>query len=124
MIKGIGIDILKIEYIDQMLEKHGENFLKLHYSPMEIQVFFKKKRYGNQYLAGRFAAKEAFLKAISFRNGFEPKFCDIEIINDCSGKPELKLLNNSFGRLKEDLVWLSISHHCQYAIAQVIIEQR
>ena len=123
MIKGIGIDILKIDYIDLMLEKYGDDFLKSHFSPMEIQAFQSKKRFANQFLAGRFAAKEAFFKAVSVCDGMEPEFCDIEIINDSSGRPELRLLKNTSEHLQEEGIWLSISHHRDYAVAQVIIEQ-
>lgn len=123
MITGIGIDILKIDYISQMLRKYGNDFLKIHFSPMEIQMFKNKKRFGNQFLGGRFAAKEAFFKAISAYSGIELEFCDIEIINDSTGKPELKFTKHEPMFTQEDTIWLSISHHREYAVAQVIIER-
>jgi len=123
MIIGVGIDILKIDYINQMLEKHGDNFLKLHFSAAEIQMFLNKKRFANQFLGGRFAAKEAFFKATSAYTGMELGFCDIEVINDDTGKPEIKFLRHKPACMKDDLIWLSISHHCEYAVAQVIVER-
>lgn len=125
MIKGIGIDILKTGYIEEMLQKHGDDFLKGNFSPGEIQAFFRKKRFSSHYLAGRFAAKEAFVKAISTFGYDEISFPEIEIVNQSSGCPEFRIHNKKFDFLKENqnIIHLSISHHAEYAVAMVVIEQ-
>lgn len=124
MIKGTGIDILAVDFIKTMIEDHGKIFLEKYFSSFEIQTFLKKKRFAEQFLAGRFATKEAFFKAMSTYKTFKIEFNEIEIVNDSLGHPYLRILKNqnSSENIKNDRVWVSISHHKEYAVAQVIIE--
>lgn len=109
MIKGIGVDIVNLERIS--LEK--DLFAKKILSEKEYQIYIalssiKRKK---EFLGGRFAGKEAFLKANGKGIG-EISFQDIEILNEPSGKPYLNVPH----------AFISISHETSYAIAYVVIE--
>lgn len=124
MILGCGVDIVKISRIERALERFGKRFLLRVYCPEEIDHCLKKS---NPYpsLAGRFAAKEAFVKAIGtgFRKGIRLK--QICILNDKLGAPRLYLLDKAekyFLKRCCKRVFVSISHEREFAIAIVILE--
>lgn len=116
MITGIGIDIVELKRIQDIVVRQ-KRFAERILTSNEKQVFDKlagKRKI--EFLAGRFAAKEAFSKAKGTGIGKELSFVDIEIASDEKGKPFIcKPLNNG--------VHLSISHSMEYAVAQVIIEK-
>lgn len=115
MIKGIGIDIVELNRIKQAFERNErlkERILTRNELAQFEQLSQKRKI---EFLAGRFAAKEAFSKAYGTGIGRDLSFQDIEITNDERGKPYV--VKPEFGRIH-----LSISHSECYAIAQVIIE--
>ncbi|MGN1401916.1 MAG: holo-ACP synthase [Bacillus sp. (in: firmicutes)] len=116
MIKGIGIDIVEIGRVKQLALSQPK-FSKRILTEAEHQVFdaLKEER-SHEYLAGRFAAKEAFAKALGTGIGQTISFRDIEVLKDDLGKP---FINKPF----RQGVHLSISHSSQYAVAQVIIEE-
>ncbi len=114
MIKGIGIDIIELSRVQEMIERHPK-FAERILAEREKERFHDLSgRRQVEYLAGRFAAKEAFSKANGTGIGKELSFQDIEIENDKSGKP--------FFLKPEVKAHLSISHSREYAVAQVIIE--
>jgi holo-[acyl-carrier protein] synthase len=115
MISGIGIDIVELDRIKSIIERQPK-FIQRILTKNE-QLMFEKlaSQRKIEFLAGRFAAKEAFAKANGTGIGTELSFLDIEIQKDPKGKPyiSLPLLQG---------VHLSISHSRDYAVAQVIIE--
>tara|TARA_Y100001935_G_C17053156_1_gene383031 strand:- start:73 stop:471 length:399 start_codon:yes stop_codon:yes gene_type:complete len=120
-----GIDIVEINRISKVYEKFGFNFLVKVLSNQELKIIptYKKKRI--DFISGRFAAKEALVKAIGtgFRNGLS--FKKISIINDDYGKPEI-LLDKNLDRILEKKIknvniLVSISHEKKYCISSVII---
>ncbi|OEH93064.1 holo-ACP synthase [Bacillus solimangrovi] len=114
MIKGIGLDIVEIERIKRMMEK--EKFILRILTNREQEKFQKLQGHRRaEFLAGRFAAKEAFAKALGTGIGTELSFQDIEILNEKNGKPVLYHSGTAN-------VHLSITHSHEYAAAQVIIE--
>lgn len=115
MIK-VGIDLVEIDRLEKTIKKYGDKFLQRCYTKKELEYCFSKVRPA-LHLAGRFAAKEAFIKVL----GKGVRFKDIEVINDEDGKP--KIVYN--GR-KEHLasIELSISHTRNIASAVVICEER
>jgi holo-[acyl-carrier protein] synthase len=122
MIYGIGIDIVRVQRIQDAVEKWGEKFLLRVYTNDEIAYCYKRK---NPYpsLAARFAAKEAFIKAIS--SGIPLSFSDIEISNSDTGQPLLKLKRTLDDFIKTKLIKkisLSLSHEQEYAVACVVLE--
>jgi holo-[acyl-carrier protein] synthase len=119
MITGLGSDIIEIERIHHACEKHGQAFLDKHFTQKE-QAYCQ--RYNNPYphLAGRFAAKEAVLKALG--TGVQPglSWLDVEVINDSRGKPDIYLSPSVFEKVGPIHLLISISHCKAYAYAVAI----
>jgi len=114
MILGIGIDMIEVERIKKMAIKNPR-FLKRIFTPKEIDYSLKKIN-RHQHLAARFAAKEAFFKAI----GKRISWTEVELSNLPSGKPQLKIKSRKQSSFNEAHV--SISHLAGYALAMVILE--
>lgn len=120
MIRGIGTDIVETDRISRAIKK--DFFLKRAFSESEIAM--AKKRNTESFLAGNFAAKEAFVKALGlgFR-GIELK--DFEVLRDEYGKPFIRISNHSNIHLKdinEKNIYVSISNTKSVAVAMVVIE--
>jgi holo-[acyl-carrier protein] synthase len=114
MVKGIGIDMIEVERVKKTAEKNPK-FLERIFTSREVS-YCLKKRNKYQHLAARFAAKEAFFKAIGRRINWK----DVELINAPSGKPQLKIKSKErFSFVEADV---SISHLKEYAVAMVILE--
>ncbi|OIJ15104.1 holo-ACP synthase [Anaerobacillus alkalilacustris] len=116
MIIGTGIDIVELKRIEDTLHRHP-NFIKRILTEKEEQNFQKliEKR-KIEFLAGRFAAKEAFSKAIGTGIGRNLSWKDVEILPAINGKPTI-VSEKTNGKIH-----LSISHSKEYAVANVIIE--
>ncbi len=108
MIKGVGIDIVKVDRIKKMTEEHEEKFLRRIYSARELDYSMNLSR-PFETLAGKFAAKEAIIKA----TGKKIPFKKIEILNDSNGAPFTSIPN----------IKISVSHESEYAIAIAIFEE-
>lgn len=128
MIFGIGIDLIEIDRIKAELEKHEDRFCKMVFTVKEIEYCRRNKNLNiqAQCFSGRFAAKEAFFKAIGIglQNGLGWK--DVEVLNDKLGKPNLILKNKSHKATEREKIAnirLSISHSKNYATAVVILEK-
>ncbi len=120
MIKGIGIDIVEIDRIKEAVQRWRHKFLEKVFNNSEISYCYKRKNVF-QCLAGRFAAKEAFIKALSDSEawGRAPNLKDIVILNHPSGKPYITVP----GELPEQYdISLTLSHERHYAVAMVILE--
>ena len=117
-IYGIGTDIIEISRIEKAINR-TKTFKEKVYSEKEIEHIEKKKNSYASY-AGRFAAKEAFSKAMGTGvRGFLLK--DIEILNDELGKPVVYLYNE-IKKLAEGLkIQISISHSKEYAVSTVVL---
>ncbi|RIW32742.1 holo-ACP synthase [Bacillus salacetis] len=116
MIRGIGLDIVEIERIDKLAERQPK-FIKRVLTAAEADHYLSLSgTRRSEFLAGRFAAKEAFAKACGTGIGAELSFNDIEIRKDPSGKPYV-------AAPVEKGVHLSITHSRDFAAAQVIIEE-
>jgi holo-[acyl-carrier protein] synthase len=116
MIVGIGIDIIEVDRVARLAEKNPR-FLERIFTPREI-AYCSEKKNKQQNFAARFAAKEAFFKALGRRVGWK----DAELVNRPSGQPDLlirKDLAQTF-----DQVHVSVSHLAAYAIAVVILEKQ
>lgn len=125
MIYGIGIDIVEIKRIEKILERNPDSFIQRILTPKEQEALPQPGRRRIEYLAGRFAAKEAAAKALGTGIGKAFSFLDGEILKDNMGKPFLTLSENT--RQSVNLhegyrAYLSISHSKEYAIAQVVLE--
>jgi holo-[acyl-carrier protein] synthase len=120
MLHGIGTDIVEIKRIKAAVEKWGDGFLKRIFTENEISYCFKNK---NPYpcLAGRFAVKEAFIKALSMPDAVS--LSDIEVLNEESGKPLVKLSGNLAQYSQMFSIHLSLSHERHYSVASVALER-
>jgi holo-[acyl-carrier protein] synthase len=124
MIRGIGVDIVKVDRIEKAVERWGYRFLQRIFTAAEIERCQKRARPA-QCLALRFAAKEAFAKALGLGMRKGLRWRDIEVIHDNFGKPDL-LLHNQAQRLLEAVeasrTWLSLSDERESALAVVVLE--
>jgi len=122
MIYGVGIDLVEIIRIERALKRWGERFERRVFSDLEI-AYCRKHVRAHVHYAGRFAAKEAFIKSIGGLRGLAMK--DIEIQNDGAGKPAFSM-NTAVDRILKERgirhVALSVTHTDQYASALVIME--
>ena len=122
MITGIGIDMADPERIATSMKKKG--FRELVFSKKEITYCEKKSKKFEHY-AARFAAKEAFFKAIGTGWAKGTAFHEIEITNDKEGKPEIFFLGKTaatIAEMKLGKISVSLSHIKTMASAIVIIE--
>ncbi|MBT6355488.1 MAG: holo-ACP synthase [Nitrosomonadales bacterium] len=125
MIYGIGTDVVEVARIAKALKKFGDAFAKKILSQEEF-VIFKKNNLKENFLAKRFAAKEAFAKAMGtgFRGGVNIK--SIIVTNNELGRPDIKLENNMSLMLQEKKIkscHLSISDEKNIAVAFVVLEK-
>ncbi|MGP4071482.1 holo-ACP synthase [Piscibacillus sp. B03] len=119
MIIGTGIDLVELHRIERLINK-GDQFIRRILTDRErdkLESYTHQKR-KVEYIAGRFAVKEAYSKAMGTGIGRHLSFQSIEIIADEYGRPQL--FEN--GIFKEG-AHVSISHSKEYAVAQVIIEK-
>ena len=122
---GIGVDIVKNKRIGLSIK--NKDFINRTFGKNEILIS-KKINSKTNYFSKRFAAKEAFAKALGtgFRNGLN--FKDIEVINDKLGKPfyiislKIKNLIKKKKKIKDFNLFLSISDEKEYSIAFTIIQ--
>lgn len=114
-ILGIGVDIVEVKRIEGAIRKFGREFLERVYTEGEIK-YCNSKKYPYPSFAVRFAAKEAFFKAIGRKMGWK----DIEVVHRERGRPFLKFKNLS----EDHSLHLSLSHTRTYAVAMVVIEEK
>jgi len=127
MTLSVGVDMVEVQRVQKALEdpRIGKRFRARVYTAKEIQYCEKKRRGRYESYAGRFAAKEAVMKALG--RGWGSKVCwlDIEVARARSGKPEI-VLHDKTARLAEEIGirrWsLSLSHTLQHGLAYVIAE--
>ncbi len=125
MIFGTGIDIIEVARLERSLTRTPALKDKL-YTAGEQEYCGKRKSAIHQCYAARFAAKEAFFKALGTGYRYGMAFHEIEVVNDELGKPFIK----PHGKVKEFLekngiaaIHLSISHVKETAVATVILEK-
>jgi phosphopantetheine--protein transferase-like protein len=122
LIHGIGIDIVRINRIEESVKNFEESFLERIFTRQEIEYCYKRK---NPYpsLAARFAAKEAVIKAVHTEESIPLK--DIEVMIADSGKPSIRPGKNLQNVLSDEgvkTIHLSLSHEKKYAVAHVVLE--
>ncbi len=116
-ILGIGVDVVDIGRFDRLVERWGERVLDRLFTPVELEYGMKKGR--RESLAGTFAAKEAFVKALGGRWTLSWK--DMEVLRDGSGRPLIRF-DPSKVPFRVWRVHLSISHDGGYAMASCVVE--
>lgn len=125
MIVGLGIDIVLVERIAALIEKHGGRARERLYTDIE-RAYCDRMPKPDLHFAARFAAKEAFVKALGTGFSAGIRWRDIGIVNDPKGKPEL-VVEGSAREAMEQLgathALVSLSHDPLHAAAVVVLER-
>jgi len=122
-IVGVGLDLVKIARIRSLTERWQQRFLQRLYTDAEREYCFARASpYAS--LAGRFAVKEAVLKALGTGWSGGIRWVDIQVLNDPAGRP-VATANGRVGALLQEAgvteIHVSLSHDADYAIAEVIL---
>lgn len=125
MIFGVGTDLIEVERLEALAAR-GSEYLQKIFTTFEMDYCEHHGRRAEHY-AARFAAKEAFLKALGtgLRDGLS--FTEIEVRNDELGKPFIQLYGKAQDRIRsQDITHISISlsHVREIAVAMVILEKQ
>src|SRR4051794_12165923 len=120
---GHGIDIIETDRMRHSVSEHGQRFLDRVFTPAEQRYCAQNSKRRFEHLAGRFAAKEAVLKVLGtgWRGGIA--WTDMEILNEPSGRPQLRLTDETLkiaGGMGITRWHLSISHIETHATASAI----
>jgi holo-[acyl-carrier protein] synthase len=124
LIVGLGIDIAEVGRVKAAIERYGETFLRRVYTAKEREYC---ERFKNKYerYAGRFAAKEAAMKALGTGWSRGVRWVDVEVVREKGGRPTIKLAGEA-GHVADSLqvknISLSITHTADQAFAQVVFE--
>ena len=126
MIYGIGVDLVQVARIAAILDRYGERFLKRVFTPREIDHCRDKARTASM-LAMRFAAKEAFSKAlgVGLRQG-GIRWREVEVVPDPRGKPDLALTGRAAQLCAENGITnmhLTLTDEAALAQAVVVLEK-
>ncbi len=124
MILGMGLDMVEVSRIQRAMDRFGRRFLQKLFSPSEI-AYCSEKVLKAECLAGTFAAKEAFLKALGTGVSKGISFLEVEVVRERGAPPTISVS----GRAKEAMekkggkeVILSITHDGGFALAAVVIQ--
>jgi|SRR5699024_2050830 len=118
MIKGIGMDLVELDRIEKLHKRNGR-FKERILTHKEKEYFSRliNERRQIEFLAGRFAAKEALAKAAGTGIG-KLSFHDIEVLPSNNGAPQVEMKG-----FEQNILHLSITHSQTYAAAQAVIEE-
>ncbi|TCS34330.1 holo-[acyl-carrier protein] synthase [Paucimonas lemoignei] len=130
MIYGIGTDIIQISRVEAAVARHGDRFAEKVLGPQELEKYHRRKAKvpvrGLRFLATRFAAKEAFSKAIGLGMRMPMTWRSMQTLNAPSGKPIVV----ASGALQEFMeqnglsAQVTITDEADYAVAFVIVEKK
>ncbi len=122
-IVGIGVDLVRIDRIRAIMDRWQDRFLTRLYTAAERQYCLRR---ASPYpsLAGRFAAKEAILKALGVGWSHGVSWVEIEVLNDAAGRPVATVRGRVEALLREagsTGIHLSLAHDADYAVAEAIL---
>lgn len=129
MIYGIGTDLIQINRIDAALQRHGVRFAEKILGDEELEKFYRRDAQlharGVRFLATRFAAKEAFSKAIGLGIRMPMTWRAMQTLNASGGKPIVRTSGvlDAFMRENQLSAQVSITDESDYAVAFVIVEK-
>lgn len=124
MIAGIGIDIVDIGRVEELLSRYGDRFTRRVFTDAEA-AYARRSVKPAERLAGRFAVKEAVLKAFGTGKSQGIRWRDVETVRGPMGKPKVMLYGNAanaMNKLKGESIQVTITHDGGKAVAFVIIE--
>jgi holo-[acyl-carrier protein] synthase len=116
---SVGIDLVSIARMEAVVKRWGERFLTRVFTPEEVAYCMGKSRPARS-LAARFAAKEAFYKAVAAVGAAGVPLKDVEVVVGRGGAPSLKARGRAARALGRRKAALSISHDRDYAVAVVM----
>jgi holo-[acyl-carrier protein] synthase len=125
-IVGIGTDIVECVRIGRMIAEHGELFLQRVYTDKEIR-YCRSRRQATEHFAGRWAAKEAVLKALGTGWRRNISWRDVEIRNDASGQPRVAVRGEAkeiARKMQLQDMLITVSHCRTFATAVAIAIRR
>ena len=129
MISGIGTDIIRIDRIAAALVRHGDRFAQKILGPQEMEKYLRRKQKvearGVRFLATRFAAKEAFSKAIGLGMRMPMTWRAVQFLNAPSGKP-MVVTSGALTKFMQQhgfTAQVSLTDEAEYAVAFVIVEK-
>jgi holo-[acyl-carrier protein] synthase len=122
LIHGVGTDIIEIKRIEEAFEKFGHAFFERLFTENEC-AYCNKYADPIPHFAGRFAAKEAIVKALGTGFSGDVQWQEIEILNNETGKPYVTLMEGLAKHFPQLTLHLSISHCKSYATALCVIEK-
>src|ERR1700739_1551339 len=124
MIIGLGIDLEEVQRVQGAIERQGERFLKRIYTEKERAYCEQFKDKYERY-AGRFAVKEAAMKALGTGWSRGGRWVDVGVVRQGGGRPSLELKGEA-RKIADAMgvknIAVSITHTSEQAIAQVIFE--
>ena len=126
MIAGIGVDIVAVARIARILEQHGEHFARRLLAPVEFDDY-RATPAPAAFLAKRFAAKEAFGKALGTGIAQGVTLPQIAVAHDAAGRPRLELAGAAAehcARRGIEVWHLSLADEQDHAVAMVVLESR
>jgi len=122
---GIGTDIIEIERVKASIDRSGDTFLNKIFTSDEIEYCESKGKAKWESYAARFAAKEAFTKAVPTEVDKNISWKDVEVIRKHTGKVEIRLSDLAVQLCNPNWLYhVSLSHHKTSAVAFVLIEER
>ncbi len=122
-ILGHGIDLVSLSRFEEVLERQGSAFEKRYFSSAEI-AYCRQKPHPHKHFAARFAAKEAYGKALGLGIGASGEMVEVEVVLDEKGAPSLKLSGRAreiFTKAGGKEIFVSLSHDGDMAMASVIL---
>jgi holo-[acyl-carrier protein] synthase len=120
---GIGMDATEIDRIEAAIERYGDRFLRRVFTDGEI-AYATRRRNPAPHFAGRFAAKEAAMKALGTGHSQGVLWREIEVVRAAGGPPQLRFHGGAASRLdflRARSSLLTITHSQTLAIAQVML---
>lgn len=124
MIRGLGVDLVEISRVEDLIRRHGDRALDRLFTGDERRGGEGRARAG-EYYAARFAAKEAFLKAIGVGMTGDVSWQEVEVRREDGGDPRLELRGAAEQRMEErgaSRAHVSLSHEGGQAVAVVVLE--
>ena len=123
MTESIGLDIVENARIEQLFSKHPERFVG-RILGSEEQAIFAGRRDQIPFLSGRFAAKEAIIKALGTYLADRPPYSSLQILNDKTGRPFVQLDEALSVELSHLRILISLSHEKNYAVGMAVIMEK
>ena len=122
MVLAVGVDLVEIAALKRAAARHGERFLRRVFTPGELR-YARGKRTMFQHLAGRFAVKEAVLKALGdWKGKVTLPMRDIEVVKDATGKPRVQWAPGRRPPFPASYqLMISLAHTRHYAVATAVL---